>query len=117
MFSFVKTISLRTVRSEAELGRLHERKGVRGDDGTSCSRLSTQGPVALTVTVKIEPADADGLRPTFQTANVACNWISEQALHPKTFRQLALDKLACYQVRSDEADPGKQVPEASIGAS
>jgi hypothetical protein len=63
------------------------------------SRLSTQGPIALTVTVKVEPADPDGLRRTFQTANVACNWISERAWRPKTLRQLALDKLVCYQVR------------------
>jgi hypothetical protein len=46
----------------------------------------------LTVTVKVEPAGPDGLRPSFETANGACDGISEQAWHPKTFRQLALDK-------------------------
>jgi putative transposase len=51
------------------------------------------------VTVKVSPADRDGLRPTFETANGACDWISEQAWHRKTFRQLALDKLVYYQVR------------------
>jgi hypothetical protein len=52
----------------------------------------------LAVTVKVSPADPDGLRRTFETANGACDWISEQA-HHKTFRQLALDKLVYYQVR------------------
>jgi predicted transposase len=53
----------------------------------------------LTVTVKVSPADPDGLRRTLQTANGACDWISEQAWHHKTFRQLALHKLVYYQVR------------------
>ena len=53
----------------------------------------------LAVTVKLSPADPDGLRRTFETANGACDWISEQAWHHKTFRQLALDKLFYYQVR------------------
>ena len=53
----------------------------------------------LAVTVKLSPADPDGLRRTFETANGACDWISEQAWHHQTFRQLALDKLAYYQVR------------------
>ena len=52
----------------------------------------------LTVTVKLEPADPDGLRPSFETAKGACDGISEQAWHPKTFRQLALDKGVYYQV-------------------
>jgi hypothetical protein len=33
------------------------------------------------------------LRRTFETANGACDSISEQAWHHKSFRQLALDKL------------------------
>jgi hypothetical protein len=53
----------------------------------------------LSVTVKLSPADPDGLRRTLQTANAACDWISEQAWHHKTFRQLALHKLVYYQVR------------------
>jgi hypothetical protein len=53
----------------------------------------------LTVTVKLEPADPDGLRRTLQTANGVCDWISEQAWHQQSFRQLALDKLVDYQVR------------------
>ena len=53
----------------------------------------------LTVTVKLSPADPDGLRRTFETANAACDWISEQAWHHQTFRQLALHKLVYYQVR------------------
>jgi putative transposase len=53
----------------------------------------------LTVTVKVSPADPDGLRRTLQTANGACDWISEQAWHHKSFRQLALDKLVYYPVR------------------
>ena len=53
----------------------------------------------LTVTVKVSPADPDRLRRTLQTANGACDWISEQAWHHKSFRQLALDKLVYYQVR------------------
>jgi hypothetical protein len=53
----------------------------------------------LTVTVKVSPADPDGLRRTFETANGACDWTSEQAWHHQTFRQLALDKLVYYQVR------------------
>jgi hypothetical protein len=39
------------------------------------------------------------VRRSFETANGACAWISEQAWHHKTFRQLALDKLVYYQVR------------------
>jgi hypothetical protein len=53
----------------------------------------------LPVTVKVEPADPDGLRRCFETANGACDGISEQAWHPKTFRQLALGKGVYYQVR------------------
>jgi hypothetical protein len=53
----------------------------------------------LTVTVKLEAADPDGLRRSVQTANGACDGIREQAWHPKTFRQLALDKGVYYQVR------------------
>jgi len=53
----------------------------------------------LTVTVKLSPADPDGLRRTFKTANGTCGWISEQAWRHKSFRQLALDKLVYYQVR------------------
>jgi Putative transposase DNA-binding domain len=54
----------------------------------------------LPVTVKLVPADPDGLRRRrFETANGACDGISEQAWHPKTFRQLALDKGVYYQVR------------------
>ena len=53
----------------------------------------------LAVTVKLSPADPDGLRRAFETANAACDWTSEQAWHHQTFRQLALDKLVYYQVR------------------
>jgi len=53
----------------------------------------------LAVTVKLSPADPDGLRRTFETANRACDWISDHAWHHQTFRQLALDKLVYYQVR------------------
>jgi hypothetical protein len=53
----------------------------------------------LTVTVKLEPADRDGLRHTLQTAKGACGWISEHAWHHQSFRQLALDKLVYCQVR------------------
>ena len=51
------------------------------------------------MTVKLSPAEQDGLRRTFETANGACDWISEQAWHHKTFRQSALDKLVYYQDR------------------
>ena len=34
-----------------------------------------------------------------QTANGACDWISGQAWHHQSFRQLALDKLVYCQVR------------------
>ena len=53
----------------------------------------------VAVTVKLSPADPDGLLRTLQTANGACDWISAQAWHHKTFRQLALHKLVYYQVR------------------
>ena len=53
----------------------------------------------LRVTVKVEPADPDGLRRTLQTANGAGDGISEQAWHHQTSRQLALDKLVYYQLR------------------
>ena len=53
----------------------------------------------LAVTVKLSPAEQDGLRRTFETANGACDWISEQAWHHQTFRQLALHKLVYYPVR------------------
>ena len=40
------------------------------------------------------------MRRTFESANAAaCDWISEQAWHHQTFRQLALDKLVYYPVR------------------
>jgi hypothetical protein len=60
--------------------------------------LSYTSITRLAVTVKVSPADPDGLRRTFETANGACDWISEQA-HHKSFRQLTLDKLVYYQVR------------------
>ena len=52
-----------------------------------------------TGTVKVSPADPGGLRRIFETANGACDWISEQAWHHQTFRHLALHKLVYYQVR------------------
>ena len=51
------------------------------------------------MTVKVSPAEQDGLRRSFETANGACDWISEQAWHHQTFRPLALDKLVYSQVR------------------
>ena len=53
----------------------------------------------LRVTVKVEPAHPDGWRRCFETANGACDGISEQAWHPRSVRQLALDKRVYDQVR------------------
>jgi hypothetical protein len=50
--------------------------------------LSYTSITRLTVTVKLGPADPDGLRHTLQTANGACGWISEHAWHHQTFRQV-----------------------------
>jgi len=55
----------------------------------------------LTAKVKLlpTPEQADLLKSTLETANAACNTISEQAWEHKTFRQFPLHKLTYYAVR------------------
>ena len=55
----------------------------------------------LTAKVKLLPTteQSDLLKKTLETANVACNYISEQAWEHKTFRQFPLHKRTYYDVR------------------
>ena len=55
----------------------------------------------LTAKVKLlpTPEQADVLRHTLETANAACNYISEQAWKERTFCQYSLHKLVYYDVR------------------
>lgn len=55
----------------------------------------------LTAKVKLTPTPEqhDMLKRTLETANAACNYISEQAWEAKTFRQFPLHKLTYYPVR------------------
>jgi IS605 OrfB family transposase len=56
--------------------------------------------VKLTAKVKIVVGeDAALLRKTLETANDACNWISEQAWEHQEFRQPALHKIVYYKAR------------------
>ena len=57
--------------------------------------------VRLTAKVKLlpTPEQVDHLKQTLETANDACNYISEQAWDTKTFRQFPLHKLAYHDVR------------------
>lgn len=45
------------------------------------------------------PEQANALKRTLETANAACNYISEQAWQERTFRQFSLHKLVYYNVR------------------
>ena len=55
----------------------------------------------LTAKVKLLPSteQASALKHTLETANTACNYISEQAWEGRTFRQYSLHKLVYYDVR------------------
>jgi len=55
----------------------------------------------LIAQVKLQPDErqADALKRTLETANAACNWLSEQAWEAKTFGQFALHKLAYHAAR------------------
>ena len=55
----------------------------------------------LTAKVKLlpTPEQADALECTLETANAACNYISEWAWQEQTFRQFSLHKLVYYDVR------------------
>jgi len=55
----------------------------------------------LTAKVKLQstPEQAQLLKQTIETANAACNYISEQAWEHKTFRQFPLHKLVYYDTR------------------
>lgn len=55
----------------------------------------------LTAKVKLlpKPEQADALKHTLETANAACNYISERAWEGRTFRQYSLHKLVYYDVR------------------
>lgn len=55
----------------------------------------------LTAKVKLQPTDkqAELLRQTLETANAACNWISQQAWESKTFDRFSLHKLVYQAVR------------------
>jgi putative transposase len=55
----------------------------------------------LTAKVKLlpTPEQADALKRTLETANAACNYISERAWKERSFRQYSLHKLVYYDVR------------------
>jgi putative transposase len=55
----------------------------------------------LTVHLKLQPtpAQADMLRRTLETANAACDYISQVAFATQTFRQFAIHKLTYQRVR------------------
>jgi putative transposase len=55
----------------------------------------------LTIQLKLLPTreQADALRRTLETANAACNYISQVAWQSKTFRQFAIHKLTYQDVR------------------
>jgi IS605 OrfB family transposase len=55
----------------------------------------------LTAKVKLVPTleQADALKHTLETANAACNYISERAWEERTFRQYSLHKLVYHAVR------------------
>lgn len=57
----------------------------------------------LTAKIKLQPTpeQADLLKRTIETANAACNYVSEQAWENKTFRQFPLHKLTYYDVREN----------------
>ena len=56
----------------------------------------------LTAKVKLQPTDAqaDGLKRTLETANAACNYISDVAWDSRTFGQFQIHKLVYNDVRS-----------------
>lgn len=55
----------------------------------------------LTVQLKLKPTpeQADALKRTLETANAACDYISQVAFSTQTFRQFAIHKLAYQNVR------------------
>ena len=55
----------------------------------------------LIAQVKLQPTpeQADALKRTLETANVACNWLSEQAWNAQAFRQYDLHRLAYHPCR------------------
>ena len=55
----------------------------------------------LTVQLKLQPTpeQADALRRTLETANAACDYISQVAFSTQTFRQFAIHKLTYQSVR------------------
>jgi putative transposase len=57
----------------------------------------------LTAKVKLQPTDAqaDSLKRTLETANEACNYISQVAWDAKTFGQFQIHKLVYQDVRSN----------------
>lgn len=57
----------------------------------------------LTAQVKLQPTpeQSDALLRTLETANVACNALSESAWEAKEFRQFPLHKLCYSKIRTD----------------
>src|SRR6266516_6484909 len=55
----------------------------------------------LTVQLKLQPTpeQADALRRTLETANAACNYISQVAWETQTFRQFPIHRLTYQAVR------------------
>src|SRR5262245_42948822 len=74
---------------------------------SSCQRVDDYAqprhtrPMKLTVKVKLLPSDEQRqrLKRTLETANIACNWISQQAWDTQTFGRVPLHKLTYYPVR------------------
>ena len=56
----------------------------------------------LTAKVRLQPtnAQAECLKRTLETANAACNWISQQAWDTQTFGQFTIHKLVYNAVRA-----------------
>ena len=56
----------------------------------------------LTAKVRLQPtnAQAERLKRTLETANAACNWISQQAWDTQTFGQFTIHKLVYNAVRA-----------------
>src|SRR5436305_7037479 len=64
-------------------------------------RFSYNSVMKLTVKVKLLPSDdqRQRLKQTLETANAACNWISQQAWESQTFGRVPLHKQTYYPVR------------------
>ncbi len=65
-------------------------------------KLCYHGLMKLTAKVKLQPTDAqaNGLKRTLETANAACNYISDVAWGARTFGQFQIHKLVYHDARA-----------------